>query len=319
MSVHVCVLGSGSQGNATLLMTERLHVLIDAGFLPDDLATRLDGTGASWDSLDAIVLTHTHGDHLKKKCLKRCVEHDVRFICHEHHVEQLGGGRYFKRLAERGLVHTYDGTHEFEIAPLESEAVCVGAVTEVLADGEIVRTKPEFVARHMPRHAGDGSVTEAFIFHPILVPHDCPPTFGFRIEALTGERTARIGYLSDLGECDEHIAEQMRGVELLALEFNHDVPMQVRSGRHPKLIERVLGREGHLSNEQAAEVLRQILASDCTPPQVVVQLHLSDECNKPELAYRAAQETVLLTGAPTRVYSSRQDRRGTIHTLESAR
>jgi len=316
MSIHVCVLGSGSQGNATLLMTPQLHVLIDAGFLPDDMAARLDGTGASWESLDAIVLTHTHGDHLKKKCLKHCVEHDVRFICHEHHVEQLSGGRYFKRLAERGLVHTYDGTHEFEIAPRERETACVGAsVTEVALDADVTLLKTVFAPRHAPRPAGDGSVTEAFVFHPILVPHDCPPTFGFRIEALCGERTARIGYLSDLGECDEHIAEQMRGVELLALEFNHDVPMQVRSGRHPRLIERVLGREGHLSNNQAAEVLRQILESGCTAPQVLVQLHLSDECNRPDLAYRAAQETVLLTGAPTRVYSSRQDRRGTIHAL----
>jgi hypothetical protein len=77
----------------------------------------------------------------------------------------------------------------------------------------------------------------------------------------------------------------------------------------------VLGREGHLSNAQAAEVLRQVLVSSQQPPGVVVQLHLSEECNRPELAFRAAQEAVQFSGRGTKVFSSRQDRRGSIHTL----
>jgi phosphoribosyl 1,2-cyclic phosphodiesterase len=164
-------------------------------------------------------------------------------------------------------------------------------------------------------HTACAERTDTLVFHPILVPHDCPPTFGFRIEAALADRTVQVGYLADLGECDEHIAEQMYGVDLLALEFNHDVGMQVRSGRHQRLIDRCLGREGHLSNSQAAEVLSRIFEKSSTPPKILIQLHLSEECNKPELAYRAAQEAVLLSGVPTKVYSSRQDQRGTIHEL----
>ena len=55
------------------------------------------------------------------------------------------------------------------------------------------------------------------------------------------------------------LADALSGVDLLALEFNHDVAMQRSSGRHPMLIARVLGDEGHLSNAQAAALLRQTL------------------------------------------------------------
>jgi phosphoribosyl 1,2-cyclic phosphodiesterase len=341
MSLQFCVLGSGSQGNATLLSAAGLAVLIDAGFLPDDMAARLAQAGQSWESLDAVVLTHTHGDHIKKKCLKQCAQHGIRFVCHEHHVEQLSGSRYFKQLAARGLIETYDGTHEFALKPGE-KSLCAatpllhaqagtaadGVATEnqsaAGAHGQNLPLPTRPVARHVPRHV-PGAVTgdaaevdtaaDAFVFHPILVPHDCPPTFGFRIEALLGERTVNIGYLSDLGECDEHIVEQMFGVDLLALEFNHDVPMQVGSGRHPRLIERVLGRDGHLSNAQAADVFRSVIERGQSAPQVLVQLHLSEDCNRPDLAYRAAQEVLFLSGAQTKVFSSRQDRCGTVHTL----
>ena len=91
-------------------MTPQLHVLIDAGFTPDEMSRRLDGTGAAWPTLHAIILTHTHADHLSKKCLVHCAEHEIPFICHERHALHLAGGRYFKRLAAKDLVLTYGGT-----------------------------------------------------------------------------------------------------------------------------------------------------------------------------------------------------------------
>ena len=82
-------------------------------------------------------------------------------------------------------------------------------------------------------------------------------------------------------------------VDLLALEFNHDPVLLKGSNRPPWLIERVLGDEGHLSNAQAAALLRQALqrSSDGRLRQLVL-LHLSRECNQPALA-RAAAEAVL--------------------------
>jgi len=299
MSVKFCVLGSGSQGNAALLMTSRMHLLIDAGFPPDELASRMDGTGASWKTIDAVVLTHTHADHIKKKCLKLCVEHEIDFVCHERHAAQFAESRYFKRLKEAGRVRTYDG------GPFEFSG----------EHGDIVR------------------------FHPIALPHDSPPTFGFRIEALrsvpprngshVGEANAvyagatpaeiinswvKLGYLADLGRLTDQITEAVADVDLLALEFNHDEELERKSGRHPRLIKRVMGDDGHLSNAQAAELFRRVVESGANGgPKTLIQMHLSQDCNRADLAYQAAQEVVLLSGAQTRVFSTRQHQRGTVH------
>ena len=79
---------------------------------------------------------------------------------------------------------------------------------------------------------------------PLAVRHDSGATFGFRITGpadLFGAGWS-IGYAADLGCWDARLADALSGVDLLALEFNHDVAMQRSSGRHPTLIARVLGR-----------------------------------------------------------------------------
>ena len=326
MSVKFCVLGSGSRGNAVLLMTPQLHVLIDAGFPPDELSARMEGTGASWESLHAIVLTHTHADHLSKKCLTICAEHDIHFICHERHAEQLGGGRYFKHIREKNCLRTYNGSgHSFELR----------------ATGKRVAVFESFQREAAPVVALDESA-DVVRFHPIPVPHDAPPTFGFRIEARAAEvapavaaeaaaeygatlRPAgsdgwvKVGYLVDLGTCAEETAREVVGVDLLALEFNHDEHLERTSGRHRRLIDRVLSDDGHLSNRQAADVFRRVL-EQCPKggPEVLVQMHLSQDCNRAELAYQAAQEILMMTGARTRIFSSRQNERGTVHSIRGA-
>ena len=165
---------------------------------------------------------------------------------------------------------------------------------------------------HEPFLAGGVSFT------PVPIPHDCPPTFGFRIEAQC-ERglLRRLGYFADLGECLPPTLGHMHGLDLLALEFNHDEELERSSGRSQNLIQRVLGPEGHLSNRQAADVLRQLFSAGQPLPRLLVQMHLSQECNRAELAYRAALEVVQQCGAPTQVFSTRQDQRGTIHRIDT--
>ena len=67
------MLGSGSRGNALLLECAGSRVLIDAGFSPRMLAARLGEIGVAAESIEAVVITHEHTDHVRgaRACAKR--------------------------------------------------------------------------------------------------------------------------------------------------------------------------------------------------------------------------------------------------------
>jgi phosphoribosyl 1,2-cyclic phosphodiesterase len=126
-------------------------------------------------------------------------------------------------------------------------------------------------------------ITSGLTIRPIEVPHDSSPTVAFRFDTADWS----LGFASDLGETTPALFEGLSGVDVLALEFNHDVAMQKASRRPQLLIDRVLGTFGHLSNEQARSFAQSILHTGCL--QALIQLHLSRECNRPELARAAAR------------------------------
>ncbi|CAN5634807.1 MBL fold metallo-hydrolase [soil metagenome] len=129
---------------------------------------------------------------------------------------------------------------------------------------------------------------------PIAVHHG-GPTFGFRFEGRAQRRgqPVAIGYLTDTGSWSERIADALADVDLLGIEFNHDERMQRESGRSWPLIARNLGDHGHLSNDQGAALLSAVLErSHAGAIREVVLLHLSQQCNRPELALKAAREAI---------------------------
>ena len=69
-----------------------------------------------------------------------------------------------------------------------------------------------------------------------------------------------IGYLADTGCWSESMAESLADVDVLGVEFNHDVALQKSSPRPEFLIERNLSDHGHLSNRQGAELVQAVLA-----------------------------------------------------------
>ncbi len=64
MSLRVCVLGSGSKGNSTLVSTEKTRILIDAGLNRRETFARLSAVGERTDGFDAILISHEHADHV---------------------------------------------------------------------------------------------------------------------------------------------------------------------------------------------------------------------------------------------------------------
>jgi glyoxylase-like metal-dependent hydrolase (beta-lactamase superfamily II) len=61
--MKISVLGSGSTGNAVLLVANGTRVLVDAGLSAREIVRRMAMLGETPASLDAILITHEHGDH----------------------------------------------------------------------------------------------------------------------------------------------------------------------------------------------------------------------------------------------------------------
>jgi phosphoribosyl 1,2-cyclic phosphodiesterase len=134
---------------------------------------------------------------------------------------------------------------------------------------------------------------------PVELSHDGGPTFGFRVEGRgeRGRRPASVGYLADTGCWSDAMADAMTDVDALGVEFNHDVTLQLNSGRSPHLIRRNLGDRGHLSNDQGAGLVSAILGrSGPGTVRDLVLLHLSEQCNHPKLALASAQAAARASG-----------------------
>lgn len=66
--MRVWVLGSGSRGNAVLLEHRGSRVLVDAGFHAKALEQRLAAIDVACESIEALVVTHEHHDHVRGAC-----------------------------------------------------------------------------------------------------------------------------------------------------------------------------------------------------------------------------------------------------------
>ncbi len=126
-----------------------------------------------------------------------------------------------------------------------------------------------------PVDVGDCAVT-AF-----LKPHDAVEPVGYSLRC--GGRMLSV--VTDLGCVPPEVEDSVRDSTHLIFESNHDRDMELRSGRPPALVHRVLSDVGHLSNDQAARALARVVTHDT---RLVLLSHLSIDCNRPDLALRAA-------------------------------
>jgi phosphoribosyl 1,2-cyclic phosphodiesterase len=63
--MRICILGSGSSGNATLVVAGETRVLIDCGLSARETIKRIQAVGEDPMRLAAIVITHEHSDHAR--------------------------------------------------------------------------------------------------------------------------------------------------------------------------------------------------------------------------------------------------------------
>lgn len=112
--------------------------------------------------------------------------------------------------------------------------------------------------------------------HPYTVPHDAREPVQYTIS----DGRSKLGVLTDVGHATQHLIAALAACDALLLEFNHDAQMLARSAYPTWLKSRIAGPFGHLSNESAAGILREV---DKTRLRTLVAAHLSQRNNTPAL------------------------------------
>jgi len=133
--------------------------------------------------------------------------------------------------------------------------------------------------------AGEAIAVDGFEVQAFRVPHDAAEPVGFIIN----DREHKIALATDLGSSNALVQERLKNAEVVILESNHD-PQMLRSGPYPwPLKQRIMGKYGHLSNQDCAKLLSRIQNHGL---KKAVLAHLSENNNLPELAFRATREMI---------------------------
>jgi len=238
MSVRVCVLGSGSKGNCTLVATEKTRLLIDAGLSCRETYARLAAINESPEGLAAVVISHEHTDHING----------------------------LRVLVQNGDLPVYISQATWEAVSRDDE------IRKKITNIECIAASEKFTI-------GDIEIT------PFPVPHDAVDPVAFTLDA----QGIRISVVTDLGFVPEIVKQRVKGSHVLILESNHDLEM-LKVGPYPWHVkQRVMSRQGHLSNNATADYLTEEFDGAA---QVLVLAHLSETNNHPEIARLSAEQAL---------------------------
>lgn len=114
---------------------------------------------------------------------------------------------------------------------------------------------------------------------PFKVSHDASEPVGYNFYY----KNVKVSLVTDTGYVSDDIKKRIKDSDLLMIESNHDVEM-LKMGKYPWFLKkRILGANGHLSNEAAGHLLTEVL--NCKNEKILLA-HLSKENNFPELAYQ---------------------------------
>ena len=161
------------------------------------------------------------------------------------------------------------------------------AISRMSSLGEI----PEELI-HIVREDEDAQLGDLTI-HPFRISHDAAEPVGYRVSA--GKHAAAVA--TDMGSFTEYTVRQLRDLDILLLEANHDVHM-LEVGRYPYYLKlRILGEKGHLSNVDAGALLNEVLHDDI---RHIFLGHLSEENNYPALAFETVSAEVTMGDSPYR-------------------
>jgi phosphoribosyl 1,2-cyclic phosphodiesterase len=250
--MRFCILGSGSAGNCALLQTAGARVLVDAGFSARKTVSLLASVGEALDRVDAIFLTHEHGDH------SAILTGLARFPRIKVFANPATARVLQAPLRHKPDWQLFETGSRFRFLDLEVESFPVP---------HDAQDPVGFVFSHR---------SEASLPAPGGSPSETAPV---------AAAAPTLAWLTDLGHAPMHIRERIREVDVLVVEANHCPDLLQADARRPwALKQRIAGRHGHLSNTAARELLETVASPRW---RRVYLTHLSRDCNSPDAIHRA--------------------------------
>ncbi|HEY6488525.1 MAG: MBL fold metallo-hydrolase [Terracidiphilus sp.] len=292
--VRFTVLASGSKGNCVVVSGGKTRILVDAGLSCRELFKRMKLADEDPATLDAILITHEHQDHVNGLGVTaRKLGIPVYFTEGTHRAwmrwltprRQMTYKQWLQQCREQAAARQAE-SEVTEGEPDEADLVEYAAETAPAARCEVAPQKDptwlpsvQYFRAGEPLHIGDIAVS------PFTIPHDAIDPVGFVFQA----EGVRMAVATDLGYVPPNVKAQLKKLDLLLLESNHDLEM-LRDGPYPWSVkQRVLSRVGHLSNEAAAAFLEADYDGQAT---YVILGHLSESNNLPELARVTAERAL---------------------------
>lgn len=231
--MRVCVLASGSKGNAIYIEHRGRAIVVDQGLSMAELKRRMLLRDIDISTVCGILVSHEHRDHI------------------------AGVGVTARSLG----IPVYATAGSFE------------RMTSIFNGGE----------ERIVIESGTPFSTDGFDIHPYSISHDAADPVQYVIAA--GRK--RLAVATDVGFISTLVTERLRDADLIILESNYDLDM-LKKGSYPwQLKQRIMGKQGHLSNRNAAELIFNLTRNG--RPKIILA-HLSEENNHPDLAEQTVRE-----------------------------
>ena len=228
--------------------TEKTNVLVDAGLSAREILRRLAAVGVDRERLDAVLITHEHSDH-------------------------AGGLRILLNTVDCPVYISRDTEDSF----YWTRKVNGNGESEGIKRREALKDRTVEIESNKEFRIGD------IDFDAFSVPHDAADNFGF----IAKHDGVKIATLMDFGHITKSIKEKLKGCDAIVIESNHSRDMLRACPVYSwSLKQRIMSRNGHLSNEDLGEWLTNDFDGSA---RHIVLAHLSQRANEPHLALLMAK------------------------------
>lgn len=137
---------------------------------------------------------------------------------------------------------------------------------------------------------------------PVDVMHDAKRTVGFRIEGVNNKKI--LGISTDIGYVDNRVRQLFKNVNIMIIESNYDYNMLMECNYPWDLKDRVKGRNGHLSNNDAAKFVCESYNSNL---KKVYLAHVSKDSNRFDIVSRTIKQELERFNINIPIEIARQD------------